>query len=74
VLKDERGRLGLRIAHDIQELDNVGSAAHILQDFDFPLDFLLLDWFEDFNDTLGVVYDINAFKDLEEKGVQDSRS
>lgn len=62
MLKYEGGCLGLWITYDIQELNNVGSATHILQDFDFPFDFLLFDRFEDLDDTLGVVYHIDPLK------------
>jgi hypothetical protein len=57
----------LWITHNIQELDNVGASAHVLQDFDFSFDFLLFDWFKNFDDTLGVVHHIDTFKDLFEK-------
>lgn len=45
VLKDKRGSLRLRVSNNVQELNNVGSAAHVLKDLDFTLDLLLLDWF-----------------------------
>ena len=64
VFKDERRRLGLWITHNVQELNNVGASAHVLQDFDFTLDFLLFDGLEDFDDAFGVVYYVDAFKDL----------
>lgn len=64
VLKDERGRLALRIANDVQQLDNVGTAAHVLKDLNLALNLLLLDWFEDLDNALGVVDDVHALKDL----------
>ena len=64
MLKDKRGCLGLRIAYHIEELNNVGAAAHVLQNFDFSFDFLLFDGLEYLDDTLGVVDDVDAFKDF----------
>ena len=33
----------LRVANDVEELDDVGAPAQVLQDFDFAPDFLFLD-------------------------------
>ena len=38
VLEHQAGRLGLRVAHHIQQLDHVGAAVQVLQDLDLPLD------------------------------------
>ena len=45
MLKDKGGGLALRIAHHIKELDDVCSAAHILQDLNFSLNLLFLHGF-----------------------------
>jgi hypothetical protein len=68
VFKDERGSLGLRIADDIKELNNVGSATHVLKNLDFAFDFLLLDRLKNLNDALCIVCHIDAFKDLFDGG------
>lgn len=49
VLEDQRGGLALRIPDHVEELDDVGPAAHVLQYFDLALDFLLhgLQYFDD---------------------------
>jgi hypothetical protein len=64
VFEDERRSLGLRVSDDIQKLNNVGPTAHILENFDFPLDFLLLDRFQNLDNTLGVVGHVDSFKHL----------
>lgn len=64
MFKDEGGCLALRVADDIQKLNDIGAAAHVLEDFDFALDFLLLDGLEDLDDALCVVAYIDSFKDL----------
>ena len=38
MLKDQRWRLGLRVTHHIQQLDDVGATMQVLQDLDFALD------------------------------------
>lgn len=62
VLKDERGRLALRVAHDIEEGDNIGPTGEVLQNLDLSLDLLLLNWLEDLDNTLLVVDDIDTLK------------
>mmetsp|Transcript_87340 Transcript_87340/g.138615 ORF Transcript_87340/g.138615 Transcript_87340/m.138615 type:complete len:249 (+) Transcript_87340:272-1018(+) len=52
VLKYQARCLGLRIPHHIQKLDHIGAAIKILQNPDFALDFLLLHWLQDLDDTL----------------------
>ena len=64
MLKDEGGGLALRVADDVEELDDVGTAAHVLEDLDLALDLLLLDRLEDLDDALGVAPDVDALKDL----------
>mmetsp|Transcript_37563 Transcript_37563/g.103657 ORF Transcript_37563/g.103657 Transcript_37563/m.103657 type:complete len:272 (-) Transcript_37563:16-831(-) len=64
ILKDERRRLGLRVAHNIQELDDVGAAAQVLQDLDLALDLLLLHRLQDLDDNLCVVCDVDPLEHL----------
>mmetsp|Transcript_51395 Transcript_51395/g.111835 ORF Transcript_51395/g.111835 Transcript_51395/m.111835 type:complete len:285 (-) Transcript_51395:240-1094(-) len=64
VLEDERGRLGLRVPDDIEQLDDVGPARQIHQDLDLALDLLLLDGFEDLDDHLGAVGHAHALEHL----------
>jgi hypothetical protein len=45
-------------------LNDIGAAAHILEDFDFTFDFLLFDGLEDLDDALCVVAYIDSLKDL----------
>lgn len=54
----------LRIFDDVKEFHNVGASTQILQDFNFSLNFLLLDRLEDLDDTLLSIADIYALKDL----------
>jgi len=59
-LEDERGRLALRVANDIEEGDDVGAAGKVLQNLDLALDLLLLDGLEHLDDAFLVVVDIDA--------------
>lgn len=54
----------LVVADDVEEGDDVWSATKNLQDLNLPLDFLLLDWFEDFDDAFVVVGDVDSLKDF----------
>jgi hypothetical protein len=49
---------------DIQQLNDVGSTACILQDFDFTFDFLLLDQLENSDDTLCIIHNIDSLEYL----------
>mmetsp|Transcript_30918 Transcript_30918/g.52835 ORF Transcript_30918/g.52835 Transcript_30918/m.52835 type:complete len:331 (+) Transcript_30918:505-1497(+) len=64
MLEDEGGSLGLRIPHHVEELNDVGAPAHILQYFDLALDLLLFDGFEDFDDAFGIVPDVDSLEYL----------
>ena len=64
MLKDERWRFGLWIADDVEKLNNVCSAAHVLENFDLALNLLFLDRLEDLDDAFRVVDDVDSFKDL----------
>ena len=63
-LKDERGRLALRVADDVEQGDDVGPAGEVLQNLDLALYLLLLDGLEDLDDAFLVVDDIDALEDL----------
>lgn len=54
--------LRLRIAHDIEKLDNIRSSTEILEDFDLSLDLLLLDWLQYFDYTFLTIFHVHSFK------------
>jgi hypothetical protein len=64
VFEDEGRGLGLRIAYNVEQLDNVGTATHVLKDLDLPLNLLLLDGLEYFDDALGRVHHVHALEDF----------
>ena len=64
VLEDERRRLALGLAHDVEELDDVRSAREVLKDLDLALDLLLLHGLEDLDHALLVVARVHALKHL----------
>ena len=53
-----------RIADHVQQGYNVWTPSQILENLDFSLDLLLLNGLKDFDDTLFVVDNMDAFKDL----------
>ena len=55
--------LGSRIANHVQQGYDIWASGQVLENFDFSFN-LLLDGFQDFNDTLFVVDDMNTLKDL----------
>lgn len=54
----------LRIPHNIQERNHVGTTSNVLQNLDFSLNLLLLDRLEDFDDTFRGGWQVDGFKDL----------
>ena len=54
----------LNIPNDVQQSNNIRSSSKILQDFDFPLDLLLLHGLEDFDDTFLVGGDVDGLEYL----------
>jgi hypothetical protein len=64
VFCDQAGDLGGRIANYIQQGYNIWTTSQVLEDFDFSFNLLLLDGFEDFDDTLFVVDDVDTLEDL----------
>lgn len=54
----------LRVPDHIQQGDDVGAAGQVLKDLDLALDLLLLDGLENLDDTLLVVDDVDALKNL----------
>lgn len=64
VFRDQAWDLGSRIANHVQQGHDIWTSGQVLENFDFSLDLLLLDGFEDFYDTLLVVDDVNTLEDL----------
>ena len=64
VFCDQAWDLRGRIANHVQEGYNVGTTSQVLEDFYFSLDLLLLDGFEDFDDTLFIVDNVNTLENL----------
>ena len=64
ILKDDGRCFRLRVAHDVEQSDNVGPSRQILQDLDLSLYLLLLDGFEDLDDALFFVLNVDALKDF----------
>lgn len=64
LLKHEAGRLGVRVPHHVQQLDDVGPAAQVLQDLDLPLDLLLLHGLQDLDHAALLVDGVVAVEDL----------
>lgn len=60
VLEHQAWRFGDGVSQDIVKFDDIWAAVKGLQDFGFPVDFLLADWFEDFDDTWLVVLRVTA--------------
>mmetsp|Transcript_9124 Transcript_9124/g.28278 ORF Transcript_9124/g.28278 Transcript_9124/m.28278 type:complete len:520 (-) Transcript_9124:64-1623(-) len=64
VLEDEAGRLGLRVTHDVHQLDGVRPAAQVLQDLDLALDLLLLDRLKNLDDAALVLQRVYTLEHL----------
>ena len=64
VFEDEGGGFALAVADDVEQGDDVGPAAEVLEDLDLALDLLLFDGFEDFDDAFLVVDYVDAFEDF----------
>jgi hypothetical protein len=60
--------LGQRVAHDVEQADDVGAAAQVLQDLDLALDLLLLHRLQDLDAAPRPVDDVDAVKDLRGSG------
>jgi len=54
----------LIVSDDIEEGNDIRSTAEDLKDFDFSLDFLFLDRFQDLDDTFFIVCDVDSFEYL----------
>jgi len=63
-LKDQRGGLGLRIADNVEEGNDIGTSGQVLENLDLTLDLLFLDGLQDLNAALFVVDSVETFKDL----------
>ena len=64
VFCDQGGYFGRGVADDVKEGDNVGTAGKVLEYLDLSLDFLLLYWLEDLNNTLLLVENVDSLEDL----------
>lgn len=64
VFCDQAWDLGSRIANHVQQGYDIWTPGQVLENFDFSLDLLLLDRFQDFDDTLFIVDDVNTLEDL----------
>jgi len=64
VFRDQAWNLGSWIANHVQQGYDIWASGQVLENFNFSLDLLLLDGFEDFDDALFVVDDVNALEDL----------
>ena len=64
VFRDQTWDLGSRIANHVQQGYDIWTSGQVLENFDFSLNLLLLDGFQDFDDTLFVVDDMNTLEDL----------
>ena len=64
VLEDQARRLRLRVADDVEQLDDVRPAAHVLQYLYLAFDLLLLDGLQDLDHAFGVVRDVDPLEHL----------
>lgn len=64
VLCDEAGNLGRRISDDVKQCNNIRSSSEVLENLYFSFDLLLFDRLQNFDYTLLVVNDIDAFENL----------
>jgi len=64
VFRNQARDLGGRIADHVQQGHDIRTSGQVLENFDFPFDLLLLDRFEDLDDALFVVDDVNTLEDL----------
>lgn len=54
----------LIVSDDVQEGNNIGTTRKVLEDFDFSLDLLLLNWLQDLDDAFLIVNHVDTLKDL----------
>jgi hypothetical protein len=54
----------LAISHNVQQSNDIWASRQVLQDLDLPLDLLLLDGFQDFDDTLLAGGEMDRLKHL----------
>ena len=64
VLEDEGRGLGRRVAHAVEQRDDVGPPAQVLQDLDLALDLLLLDRLEDLDHAALARRGVDPLEDL----------
>jgi hypothetical protein len=63
-LEDDARRLGVRVAHDVEQVDHVDAAPQTEQDRDLALDLLLLDRLERLEDYRLRRRQVDALEDL----------
>ena len=64
IFGDKRGDFRRRVADNIEKSDNIWTAGEVLEDLDLSLNFLLLDRFQDFDDALLFVYNVDSLEEL----------
>lgn len=64
ILEHQTRGFALTVADHIQQSYHVGTTCQILKNLDLTLNLLLLNWFEDLDDTLLVVDHIDALEDF----------
>ena len=64
VFRNQAWDLGGRIANHVQQGHDIRTSGQVLEDFDFPLDFLLLDRFEDFDNAPFAIGDADTLENL----------
>ena len=62
--KNETGRAGLGLPHQIQQADDVWAAGEELQNLDFTADFFTANRFEDLDDAAMTSFNVDPSKDL----------
>ena len=56
--------MNLLISDNIQQLNDIGSSTEILQNFDLPLDLLLLHRLQNLDHALLIVHNVDSLKHL----------
>mmetsp|Transcript_10761 Transcript_10761/g.16051 ORF Transcript_10761/g.16051 Transcript_10761/m.16051 type:complete len:226 (+) Transcript_10761:492-1169(+) len=64
VFENQTWGFALGVSHNVQELNDVHPAAQVLENFYFPLYFLFLDRFENFDNTFCIVDHVHSLKNF----------
>lgn len=59
-----RVRAYLRVANNVEQGNNVGSASEVLQNLDLSLNLLLLNWLEHLDYAFLIVDNVDSFEDF----------